>query len=294
MNVASITILVYDYLLTLEREIVLVWNGHWGAIKILYILSRFPPFFDVPLVLYYSLAPNIPLERCHPIYSVASWFTIYGIVIAEAILMKRTVALWGVDKRVSRGLLVLMIAITIPCAILLALFLQTIKYGLPPLPTVTGCYPTEGGVIIFVDFILLILYESIMLGLTMWVGVKRFRHSRNPLVVTLYRDGIYYFVYTFVISLGNIIVLVAGPPELLDLLNTFQRVMHSILSTRVILHVRIADERVKKDNLGGSAVARTFPLSTINFASAQNVSQSTSYTTGMVGLDTRADLEEVA
>jgi len=40
-------------------------------------------------------------------------------------------------------------------------------------------------------------------------------------------------------------------------------------------------------------VARTFPLSTINFASAQNVSQSTSYTTGMVGLDTRADLEEV-
>ena len=36
--------------------------------------------------------------------------------------------------------------------------------------------------------------------LTLWVGIRRFRHSRNPLVITLYRDGIPYFV-----------VLVAGP-----------------------------------------------------------------------------------
>ncbi|KAF5357420.1 hypothetical protein D9758_005936 [Tetrapyrgos nigripes] len=294
-NVASITILVWDYLLTLEREIRLVWKGHWGSVKILYILSRFPPFFDVPLVMYYALAPNVPLSRCQPIYAVASWFTLFGIVVAEAILMKRTVALWGVDKRIYFGLIGLMVvssicapvilqpgpdlerfckAVTIPCAVTVGLFLESLRYGPPPLPTVTGCYPTEGSVIVFVDFILLILYESVMLGLTLWVGFRKFRHSRNPLIVTLYRDGIFYFVYTFVISLGNIIVLVAGPSELLDLLNTFQRVMHSILSTRIILHVRSADQQFREDNLGGTAAGATQRLSAINFAPGKSAGSS--------------------
>lgn len=33
--------------------------------------------------------------------------------------------------------------------------------------------------------------------LTLYVGVKRYRHSRSRLVVALYRDGILYFVYIF-------------------------------------------------------------------------------------------------
>ncbi|KAG5651266.1 hypothetical protein H0H81_009259 [Sphagnurus paluster] len=38
--------------------------------------------------------------------------------------------------------------------------------------------------------------------------------------------------------MGNIIVLLAGPPQYLDLMTTFQRVVHSILSARIILQTR--------------------------------------------------------
>lgn len=85
--------------------------------------------------------------------------------------------------------------------------------GTPPLPTVMGCYPTEGSKILFGDFVLLMLNEtslcrlisstiylidfSAVMILTLWIGIKRYRHSRNPLVVTLYRDGIFYFIYLF-------------------------------------------------------------------------------------------------
>ncbi|KAK7470059.1 hypothetical protein VKT23_001497 [Stygiomarasmius scandens] len=235
---------VFDYLLTLEKEITLIWKSKWGVAKVLYMLSKFPPFIDVPLVLWYSLTPNIPMRQCHPIYSISSWFTLFGILIAEMILMMRTIALWGRDSKVSTVLVILIILGTVTCIVVLVLFLRSLKYGPPPLSTVVGCYPTEGSIILFVDFVILILYESIMLSLTMWVGFKKFRHSGNPLIKVLYRDGIYYFIYTFLISLGNILVLVAGPPELVDLLNTFQRVMHSILSTRVILHIRHIDRNV--------------------------------------------------
>lgn len=33
--------------------------------------------------------------------------------------------------------------------------------------------------------------------LTIWIGIKRFRHSHNHLITVLYRDGIFYFVYLF-------------------------------------------------------------------------------------------------
>jgi hypothetical protein len=69
--------------------------------------------------------------------------------------------------------------------------------------------------------------------LTLYVGVTKFRHSRNRLIVTLYRDGILYFVYIFrkhplhifsllillfstVISATYIIVLATCPVGLLQ------------------------------------------------------------------------------
>jgi hypothetical protein len=83
-------------------------------------------------------------------------------------------------------------------------------------------------------------------------------------------------------------------PELVDLLNTFQRVMHSVLSTRIVLHVRSADEQVIKDNLGGSSVGGTQRISSMNFAAndistrgATYLSESTSFSHAMEPLEER-------
>ena len=126
--------------------------------------------------------------------------------------------------------------------------------------------------------------------LTIWIGIKRHRNSRNPLIVTLYRDGIFYFIYMFctfyipaifinteLINASDIhgehrgaccrsrtsclrhsdnhSIYSPSKPELLDVVDTydsyffnqcftyifyprFQRVMHSILSTKILLHIR--------------------------------------------------------
>lgn len=169
--------------------------------------------------------------------------TAFGIGMAEAILLFRTYALYERSRRLLIFLLVFYSVIYTAVIVILAIFLRSLRYGTPPLPTIKGCYPTAGSIILFGDFVLLILFETVVLVLTIRIGVKRFRHSRNPLITTLYRDGIFNYIYLFFISAGNIIVLVAGPPEMIDLLNTFQRVMHSILSTRVVLHVRSAAKK---------------------------------------------------
>ncbi|KAJ7638136.1 hypothetical protein B0H17DRAFT_484213 [Mycena rosella] len=237
MDVVSITILVFDYLVSLDLEISLVWGSRWSLSKIFYMLARYPPFIDVPLVLWYGLTP-IAIKDCLPVYAAASWGTFFGIAMAEAILVLRTYALMGCSSRVLLVFGIQYIAILCITIAVLSLFLKSLKFGPPPIPTVVGCQIADGSIILVVAFILVLLNETIMMLCTLWVGVKRYRHSFNPLIHTLYRDGITYFILLFLISSGNLAVLIWGPLELVDLLNTFLRVMHSVLSTRCLLHIR--------------------------------------------------------
>ncbi|KAJ7454727.1 hypothetical protein FB451DRAFT_1279110 [Mycena latifolia] len=249
MDVVSITILVYDYLLSLELEISLIWCSKWTLTKIFFMLSRYSAFIDVPLVLWYGLSP-IDIKDCFPVYAAASWGTFFGIAMAEAILVLRTYALMGCSARVLTVFGIQYVVILCTTIVVLSLFLKSLKFGPPPLPTVVGCQLADGSVILVVAFILVLLNETIMMICTLWVGVKRYRHTYNPLINTLYRDGITYFVLLFLISSGNLAVLIWGPLELVDLLNTFLRVMHSVLSTRCILHVRAVHREEQRTRMG--------------------------------------------
>ena len=43
---------VYDYLLTLDEEVFLVWPSRFGAPKALFFLNRYFPFADLSLLVY--------------------------------------------------------------------------------------------------------------------------------------------------------------------------------------------------------------------------------------------------
>jgi len=101
-----------------------------------------------------------------------------------------------------------------------------------------GCYAIVDSKVAFGNFALLMLHEALIMTLTLWIGIKKYRHSRSILITNLYRNGILYLIGILLISAGNIVVILAGPPEFRRLFNTFQRIMHSMLSTRIMLHVR--------------------------------------------------------
>ena len=47
-----ISLQVYDYFLTLSREVELIWPSNWNFVKYLFFLTRYLPFLDVSVVLY--------------------------------------------------------------------------------------------------------------------------------------------------------------------------------------------------------------------------------------------------
>ncbi|KAG5637155.1 hypothetical protein H0H81_005599 [Sphagnurus paluster] len=250
---------LFEYLDKFSLEVELIWKLDWDAGKVLFLLARYSAFLDVPMAIYCghiyltalylfwllnkhaaALAPDVSHNTCYIMQVVRECLVSFGIEFTVVIMSLRTYALWGCDHRILVLLLCLTIAIGIPGILVLVIFLRSLEYIDPPLPaTMHGCYPKPHSRILFVDIALVMIFETIILMLTAWIGIKKFRYSRNHLVYTLYRDGIFYFIYIFMVSTHSIVMLVAGPPEFMDFVITLQRLMHSILGTRIILHPKM-------------------------------------------------------
>lgn len=41
---------IYDYFLTLSREVEYIWKGHFSLVTLLFFTIRYLPFFDIPFV----------------------------------------------------------------------------------------------------------------------------------------------------------------------------------------------------------------------------------------------------
>ncbi|KAJ6605403.1 hypothetical protein DFH09DRAFT_1121327 [Mycena vulgaris] len=242
-GIASSAILFFDYLLTFDLEMALIWPSRWSISKILFLLSRYLVFVEVPLGYYYVFVSDTSLKHCKIINSTVIMTRLAGIAIAEAILLLRTYAISGRERRVL-NVFGSIYAIGVSTSIItLSLFIGSSKYAVPPLH-LPGC-DLAGGRFIFVGipFIIIVLNESALMSYTIWIGIKTYRHTRNPLIVTMYRDGIIYFAFLSVGSLINLLILVAGPAHMQDLLNSLLRILHSIFSCRILLHVREAERR---------------------------------------------------
>ncbi|KAK7065080.1 hypothetical protein R3P38DRAFT_2490995, partial [Favolaschia claudopus] len=248
----------FDYLLTLNLEITLVWPRRWSISKILFMLSRYLPFAEVPLLLYYIFSVNPSLMACKIVNSALIIARLSGISLAEAILVLRTYAVSGQNARILRIFGSVWAVGVTTSLVTLSLFIRSSKcksyplfHAITPL-NLQGC-DLAGGTFILVGipFIILVLNELLLMIYTLWVGLKTYRHSRNPLVVTLYVDGMMYFVFLsgssspppLGWSIANLITLIAGPAHSQDLLNGLVRVLHAALSCRIILHVRQADQK---------------------------------------------------
>ncbi|KAJ7473948.1 hypothetical protein FB451DRAFT_1466370 [Mycena latifolia] len=239
-DIASIALLFFEYSLTLNFEKTLVWPSRLSISKILFLLSRYLPFFEVPLILYYVFAVNASLKHCKIINGAVIITRLVGMAIAEAVLLLRTYALSGKNHQV---LIVFgtMSACQPPPPV--SPSSSTAQNAVPPLD-LPGCNLIGGTfILVGVPFIIIVLNEIALMSYTLYLGVKAYRHSRSPLVVTLYRDGVMYFAFLSVGSLVNLINLISGPSHLQDLFNSALRMLHSIFACRILLHVREAERR---------------------------------------------------
>ncbi|KIM35953.1 hypothetical protein M413DRAFT_32088 [Hebeloma cylindrosporum] len=256
-EVVASTMFIWDYILTLGMEVDLVWKSKWNFMKGLYLFQRYMPFIDtVWLVLYRQAGDNLTETVCRNVSYASGVFMVVGLAASEMILTLRTWAMWNRNKRLSiilpilynlcwaSGLIVLLRVVnSSTCKPEFLLFLAESKsflgVGAPPYPGFKGCFLTDSNEDIVFLWALLITWDALLLMLMLVPAIRTYRDGGNStLMKTVHCEGVMYYLYLFVLSCINIIVVKTLPQQFQLLLSPVERVVHSMLTSRVLLHIR--------------------------------------------------------
>ncbi|KAH8828984.1 hypothetical protein DL96DRAFT_1814275 [Flagelloscypha sp. PMI_526] len=238
---SALTILVYDWLLTLEKEVTLVWSRKWSLGKALYFLTRYPAIIDVLICLSRRWVPNKDSATHCPIpFHLGAWLVTIGMHVAELILVLRTWAICGCNKWILRGLLFFQTVILVYNGVSLEIFVRSIVWLGPELPGVKGCLmiSAPGKRYFSIAYINIAVFEFCIFVITMVACFRRGRRKGSSLLYVVWRDGLVFFLLIFIISTLNVMVMFAVPHEYSIVLTLFQRVLHSIATGRILLHMR--------------------------------------------------------
>ncbi|KAF8519815.1 hypothetical protein JB92DRAFT_2896880 [Gautieria morchelliformis] len=215
-NLASFVVLAYNISLTLASEVELVWHTPWSLGKILYFATRYPAMIDTGLLAFLPLLPSSTTPVvCAKMYGAVVWMLVAGMFVSELVLVFRTWAIWGKSNRVAITLLALIVTMTIPIGVFTHLGTAGLKFVVSPAPRKSCWIDSNLSPIAIGDYIIVLLFESVILSLTVFKGRQHLRFSNANLFVTLYRDGVLYYAFLVLCTLANIVVMANSkqPPD---------------------------------------------------------------------------------
>ncbi|KAH8119882.1 hypothetical protein DFH11DRAFT_14348 [Phellopilus nigrolimitatus] len=212
VDVVSLALASYDFLLTFADEVRFIWPSKWGVVKVAFFLTRYVVFLDNTINLLLNMLPHLTLSLCSSFLKAIYTLSFFGILVSEFLLMIRVYAIWGNRKDV----LVLLTVVLLAASIISFIFLR--------------------------EFLLSVVLESVAIGMTVWKSYSQWRAGNSLLVKALFEDNLRYSICMFAASMANLLVLKTASISFAGLLFELQRVLHSILSARMIMHIREAVE----------------------------------------------------
>ncbi|TDL25188.1 hypothetical protein BD410DRAFT_826505 [Rickenella mellea] len=248
-TIAAVTILIWDYLITLPNEVALIWPSSWNISKFLFVLNRYLVFLDSTMFIYVLMFGDD--EKLLQL-SASSLGNVRSITennlsshnrTSTGILILRAYAVWG-----SQFNRLYAVIFCICLGTFAGIFWTSYKYidgiystGVPTLG-MKGCTLFFKNRLAWVDVALIAAVEFISTGLMIVKAIQHCRISRSSLMSTIYHDGLLYFAFILATTISNLMVMVFAPLEINELMVVVQRVLHSVLCSRVLLRIRGAYE----------------------------------------------------
>ncbi|KAF7299874.1 hypothetical protein HMN09_00994600 [Mycena chlorophos] len=256
LNAISFTLLIHDYFLTLEAEVVRFWQrkNKLTAPTILFFCNRYISLLgNAPVVvMYFWYSPASPRKtEMFVIRALLERSLTLGQVIVALILIVRTYALYGRSRRI-----LLFFAVLIPCTLAVALFgiLRSLhapdKVG--SVSIYLGCVSPKGRVQsegFLIAWGSLAVFDTVIFGMTMWwtvmegfwgtmrEGVRREMKGIYAMRIFV-RDGAVYFIVIILFSIANLITFGLNDPYSRGIASVFGNIVSSVMISRLMLNLR--------------------------------------------------------
>ncbi|KAF6752485.1 hypothetical protein DFP72DRAFT_904950 [Ephemerocybe angulata] len=316
--VAGIALTLVDYLETFPKEVRLIWPTRMSICKALFFAVRYGTLVLAVLVYICELSPTFQGEDCEKIFTATSVLEVVLSLLGEAIVYIRVWAFSGCDRRVLYYLIAQYLAMFGSGFYLLTRFVVSAKVASGAPLTGFSCIFHYGDSMC-IAIVYGILLASVIALMCVMVVIAAYRYNgapvsstKNGLFAQFYKDGVVYFLMLGGLCIANIASIVIGRRGFLVeyvhslvtgsgmehtnfgcLTSRLQIYLHSIISTRMILHLReyagqageveghsvIADSSIKNQDLVGAspmgilkAVIPRFGVNRIGKEGVENVS----------------------
>jgi len=240
--VAAVSVLCYDYLLTLPKEVHYIWKRHLSPFAVAFLVIRYLPFFDTAiLAMIHEFAPNMSTKACSITFWVQAWSYYFSYNLVECILAVRTCAVYNNKKSVAISLGVLWFVYVTPATFFFVIFLMTVQFDLAPVTR--ECTITQAGELLYIPFDFLLAYNTVVLVLIVRkalqdAGYRFWKWNGATLFHLVYRDGILFYVLLLLISVVNTALMDTLPDYAKTCMTVLHRVLHSILASHLVLNIR--------------------------------------------------------
>jgi len=249
IQVVSVALLVFDTIITIPEEVEFIWRRKFNLSSYIFLVNRYLPYADGSLLLFNLFSPDPSSLACSITFPTKVGLLSLGIWIAEFVLVLRTYAIWENKKAIAFILLAYLLITLGISTYLLYLNMKNIGYIHSPSPSAfPGCFLTGGTTNQGISFIFVVIFETAVSALTLYRVYSR-GLSSGVLLNRIVKNGVLVYLYLLTSSIVNITILYTSSPELESGLFAVHRVLHALLTSRLLLHIRSSASRSSQPSL---------------------------------------------
>ncbi|KIK39609.1 hypothetical protein CY34DRAFT_808061 [Suillus luteus UH-Slu-Lm8-n1] len=162
-TVAAGVMVVYDWALTFEQEIELIWRQRWSLMTVLYLVIRYI---------------GIPYYVCNIMSYIMNGTNVVVTALLGVIMITRLYAMYQRSRITLIFLVIIFLAVNITCGVITAILLQHSSTEELILSGTYMCdfgYEEDDRLLASMTWTLNTVWEVLALCLSVWIAVKHFR-----------------------------------------------------------------------------------------------------------------------
>ncbi|EAU81011.1 hypothetical protein CC1G_03187 [Coprinopsis cinerea okayama7 len=265
-TIIASTAYICDYLETVKLEVKYMWNGLWNLARVLFFISRYIALLQIPLFIHFIYERYMDPMGCYVLQASILTSSFVGEACPLALLILCLYALFGAKRKYAP-------LFAFGYFLLVAFRFTTLAVVLPNM--IANAWPYApfrcslstrviGVKFIQANRILKIVGQAILLALTCYIGYKRSKVTKSPLLMTMWRGGVQYFAGICFMTILDLIAHYLRPKwGYLSIVNYLLRISLPILANRLLLQMykraRMYDVGQTTPTISGLRFADRFP-----------------------------------
>jgi len=252
-TVASVALLLWDYALTLDHEIINIWTPRLTGTAAVFLINRYCFLVSTVLDAFILLYPGLTNSTC---VRMVNGYYVLGAVASVTSMALFALRIFAIYEQ-SWLLLGVLGAVGVARVVTGLVRNFALSYPVTNAPTVAGCgvETTNPGYLRFAtaDVVLILAFDTLVFLLTLYktsfqvVQARRLK-MRNGLAYFLLRDGTLYYLPLVACTAAQVCLseIQSGNGFAQDIIFPFVSVLQNMLVNRLVLSLRqIANDRTE-------------------------------------------------